>query len=221
MNQKKIAVTLVMVVIAGLAMARLAPAQSSSEWRDARESGAAPAFTLVQSYHGTTPGTGNNLPKVEELKGKDGSWITWPGFMMKTDGSSRIFLQTTSPLEYLQKTKNKIVTLTFKDTSIYLSNNQNPLVTLHFNTPLRKAHLKRSKKNAELVMEMKVDAPISIMQVSIEDGYSYLFIDFPTGQYPIGGEYGARPSFDRDEIPPGEDMPTPDNLQVTDSESPF
>ena len=93
-------------LLAGLtAIIHLAYAQSVDDWRKATQNSGA-EFKLVQSYNGTTPGAGNKLPKVEELKSLDGSYITWPGFMMNQDGSSRIFLQTTRPLEYKEK-KNK------------------------------------------------------------------------------------------------------------------
>ncbi|MBN2343626.1 MAG: hypothetical protein JXX29_19365 [Deltaproteobacteria bacterium] len=166
-------------------------AQSTDEWRKATENNQ-PKLELSQNYHGTKPGDGNTLPKVEELKGKDGLWITWPGFFMTADGGSRIFIQTTAPLEYKQKTSKKKIVLTFKDTKVHLSNNQNPLVTLHFNTPLRKAYLKKYKKKTELILELKTKTTPAISQSTDADGYSYLFIDFPPGQYPQGGTYGKQ-----------------------------
>lgn len=189
MNWKKITFALGTTLIATLLTFQLAQAQSVDEWREATEN-TQPKLQLSQKYHGTTPGQGNTLPKVAELKGKKGSWITWPGFFMTADGGSRVFLQTTAPLSYKQKiTKNKII-LTFKNTKVHLSNNQNPLVTLHFNTPVKKIYLKKRKKHTELILEMKIKTEPTISQSTDADGYSYLFVDFPMGQYPQGGSYG-------------------------------
>ena len=178
-----------LVLVAGLAFA-----QSQSDWLTAQNSGSE-GLILEQSYHGTTPGSGNTLPRVEELKGKPGTWVTWPGFVMRPDGGSRIFLQTTRSLEYTKTDKKNRLYLTFKNAKVHLANNRNPLVTIHFNTPVRRTYLKRARKSVELAVEYKVSTQAAITQFSDKDGYNYLFIDFPAGQYPIGGDFGGRPSF--------------------------
>ncbi|MBN2530937.1 MAG: hypothetical protein JXR76_31410 [Deltaproteobacteria bacterium] len=172
-----------------------AAAQSQDEWRQATEN-TAPRLQLNQSYAGTKPGEGNKLPQVTELKEKKGLWITWPGFMMTDDGGSRVFLQTTGPLKYKTKTQKKKIVLTFKKTRIHLSNNRNPLVTSHFNTPVSRINLKRRGKNSELILNLKTESTPNISQMTDADGYNYLFVDFPQGQYPIQNEQpGNRPSF--------------------------
>ena len=172
-----------------------AKSQSPEEWREAGE-GNNSSLHLKQSYHGTNPGDGNTLPHVEALKDLPGSWVTWPGFTMRPDGGSRIFIQTTHPLTYKKSSKKKSLHLYFKDTKIHLSNNKNPLITIHFNTPVKRAYLKRkSRHKTELVVELKVGTTPEITQATGQDGYSYMFIDFPPGQYPMGGNLGVRPSF--------------------------
>lgn len=188
----KISLAIASCSIVTLLAVQMVQAQATNEWRSATE-GNQPQLQLSQKYHGTMPGEGNTLPRVEELKDKSGSWITWPGFFMTPDGSSRLFLQTTAPLEYKKKSSEKKIILTFKNTKIHLSNNQNPLVTLHFNTPVRKAYLKKVSKKTELILELKTKATPTISQSTDADGYSYLFLDFPAGQYPQGETYGNRP----------------------------
>ncbi len=182
--------TAVLLVLA----AGLAFAQSQNDWSTAQSSDGE-GIILGQSYHGTTPGNGNTLPRVEELKDKPGTWVTWPGFVMRPDGGSRIFLQTTRPLEYTKTDKKNRLYLKFKDARVHLTNNRNPLVTIHFNTPVRRAYLKRTRKSVELAVEYKVSTQAAITQFADKDGYHYMFIDFPAGQYPIGGDFGDRPSF--------------------------
>ncbi|HUT79494.1 MAG TPA: hypothetical protein VM285_17490, partial [Polyangia bacterium] len=57
-----------------IAIATGATAQSPQEWRE--DGGTQEAFALEQSYHGTRPGQGNRLPRVEELRNKPGGWVT-------------------------------------------------------------------------------------------------------------------------------------------------
>jgi hypothetical protein len=170
--------------------ASTALAQTQDDWRAAQaQSGEPPKLVLEQSYHGTTPGAGNALPRVEEIKGKEGNWVTWPGFMMRPDSGSRLFLQATKDLTYEKTVTKNRVRLVFKDAQVFLHNNSNPLVTMNFNTPLKTAYLKRHKKSVELVMELKVPAEVVITQASDADGYCYLFVDFPIGAFETGGDW--------------------------------
>lgn len=197
-------------IVAAILVAQFVSAQSD-EWRDASEA-KKPELKLVQDYKGTVPGTGNNLPKVEELKGKKGTWVTWPGFVMTGDGGSRIFLQTTKSLEYKQTAKGKKIILTFKNTKVHLWNNSNPLITSHFNTPVKKVYLKRKRKQVDMIIELKSEAEPTIVQTEVGDGYHYLFVNFAKGQYDTGSTGSARPSFSGGGSDAG---------QVEDEESPF
>jgi len=202
-----IAVASIGVIVVLLAAAHMAMAQSQEDWREASEQPPS-NLTLNESYHGTVPGTGNTLPRVEEIKTKAGNWITWPGFLMRPDGGSRIFIQTTKALDYKRDAKKKRITLRFENTNVYLSNNRNPLVTIHFNTPVKRAYLQRRMKTAELIVELKVDSEATITQFADGDGYHYLFVDFPAGQYPVGGDWGTRPSFEGFGSPGGQQEST-------------
>lgn len=153
-----------------------------------------PSIGALAPYHGVIPGTGNNLPRVEELKGKTGIWVTWPGFLLKEDGGSRIFLQTTQELTFNVEKRHATILLTFPGASVFLSNNLNPLVTEHFNTPLNRAYLKRKKKTVELVLELRVIVDPAMSQTVDQDGYHYLFIDFPSGTYPQKTSFEDNPS---------------------------
>jgi hypothetical protein len=183
----------------GFVSASAAVAQSVDDWRKTEQPAPAAApLVLVQSYQGVVPGSGNTLPRVQELKGKPGTWVTWPGFSMRADGGSRIFLQTTAALSYERKDQNKKIVLRFYETSIFLSNNQNPLVTSHFNTPVNRAYLKKSRKYIELVLEMRAAEAPAITQAQDADGYTYFFVDFASGNFPPPpppAEGSSRPSF--------------------------
>jgi hypothetical protein len=214
MNQFKLP-SIVMATLLSLPVAGLVYAQSE-QWRQASEQ--KPELTISQKYNGTKPGTGNTLPKIEEIKNKDGAWITWPGFTMTETGGSRIFLQTTKSLKYKKKTTKKKIVITFTDTNIFLSNNSNPLVTTHFNTPVRKAYLKkRGKKKVELIVELKskATADLTIVQTEVSDGYNYVFLDFAKGDFAKPTVTSPRPSFSG-----GGEARSADG-QIEDAESPL
>lgn len=178
-----------------------ATAQTREDWRETEEKKSTPSLELVQGYHGVTPGSGNNLPKIDELKGKEGNWITWPGFTMLPNGGSRIFLQSTMAIKYnTLPDKKKAVILQLENMNVHLSNNCNPLVTRNFNTPLEKVFLKKQKKTNtfDLVLLLRVDQKPTVTQATGQDGYYYLFIDFPAGDYPTiekDTEQEERPSY--------------------------
>jgi hypothetical protein len=181
-----------LAAVSGLAIASGAAAQSPGDWREA--GGAQEGLTLEQSYHGTRPGQGNSLPRVEELRNKPGGWVTWPGFLMRQDGGSRLFIQTTRPLQYTRTTGKQRFSLRFEDIRVHLNNNRNPLITAFFNTPVKRAWLKRRGKSVDLVVELKKAAQETVTQYSDSDGYHYLFVDFPPGDYPAGREFAPRPA---------------------------
>jgi hypothetical protein len=160
-------------------------AQSPKEWRATESQDEGRSVELEQKYTGVRPGSGNNLPRVEALKGKPGMWVTWPGFLLLDDGTSRLFLQTTGPVAYTITEKSRQITLRLKNAKVHLRNNRNPLVTVHFNTPLDRAYLKKNRKSLDLVLELRQPAAPSISQTTDSDGYHYLFIDFPPGDYPV------------------------------------
>ncbi len=172
-------------------------AQSQKEWRETESKQATIPKNTTPHYEGVTPGSGNNLPKVEELKTKPGTWVTWPGFRMLSNGASQIFLQTTGSVKYdLVEQKMKLI-LKMKDASVHLSNNRNPLVTTHFNTPVRRTYLKRKKRaGVELIVEFKQPCTYQISQRFDADEYHYLFIDFAAGAYPVEDSTSSRPSYE-------------------------
>lgn len=137
-------------------------------------------------YHGVKPGSGNNLPKVAELKNKKGTWVTWPGFTMTPSGGSQVFLQTTGRVEPTLKSHKNQLEISIKRAKVFLSNNQNPLITTHFNTPLKRAYIKKRGTGLELILELKEKATPKMRQEKDPDGYHYLFLDFPAGQYDTG-----------------------------------
>lgn len=176
--------------------ATAAGAQSREDWRATENpQTSVPAKKEEKRYEGVTPGAGNNLPRVDELRHNAGTWVTWPGFMIRQDGATQIFLQTTLNVKYEIIEKKYIIIIELKEANVFLSNNRNPLVTTHINTPLKRAYIKKKKKSVALVLELKIKSVYQISQQSDNDGYHYLFIDFPPGNYPTHQAPSTRPTF--------------------------
>jgi hypothetical protein len=141
-------------------------------------------------YRGVVPGQNHIPPRARRLKNTRVNFVTWPGFEPFSTGS-RIFIQSTRPLTYSRIAEPHRIVLELAKTRIHLRNNYNPLVTEHFDTPVAEAYLRQRRGRTVLVVEMKVDVEPRIHQVS-EHGYHFLFLEFPSGHYPIPTEVRRR-----------------------------
>lgn len=181
----KQSIFLAFIVLLGATYTAIAFTQTKEQWRATEKSTASQSDSPQhRDYSGVSPGQGNTLPRVAELNKKPGVWITWPGFHMLPDGTSQLFLQTTSSLTYSLKQSGNTFIIELGKVSVYLGNNRNPLVTTYFNTPLKRAYLKTKKKKLSLVLEMKNGVQPELLQRSHQDGYSYLFVKFPAWTNP-------------------------------------
>ena len=78
------------------------------------------------------------------------------------------------------------ITYVFKGAHVIKSNNQNPLLTMHFNTPVLSARLVPKKGELHLVIDLRpgVDAiPGAGMRAGAEAGGQQFFVKFPSGSY--------------------------------------
>jgi hypothetical protein len=76
------------------------------------------------------------------------------------------------------------IVIVLHDATIHLHNNLNPLVTQFFPvTPVASARLERHRRDLHLVIELKAASGATVTTQQGDDGYFYLFVDFPAGQY--------------------------------------
>ena len=133
------------------------------------------------SYGGVTPGSegSENLPpKVEEIP-EGALMLTWPGFMMLEDGSSRFFVQTSKPVQTATKKSEGTFELVLRKTQVHLKNNFLPLETQFFATPVMRATVQpKGKSDLVMVFEMREDVTPSVKQEKGKDGFNYVFVDF-------------------------------------------
>lgn len=169
-------------------------------------------------YVGVKPG-GKELPAVGTVAGSLPAVVTWPGFQMRKDGGSRVFLQLSAPVDVAYETRPDKVILDLQGARIAGRNNRHHLDTRFFNTPVLRATLKRDKGVTTLEVALRSPAQPRISNQPSKSGYHFLYIDFPKGDYlpkaapkaPAGGE-GAAPAVEDVPAPPPSAPRSPTHL---------
>jgi hypothetical protein len=106
-----------------------------------------------------------------------------PGFETLGDGSTRLFVQLTKPVAYDTKTGRTAITYVLKGARIDRRNNRNPLVTVHFNTPVASARLVPHGHDVWFVVELRANASPTTTMDAKGDGTATLQIAFPKGDF--------------------------------------
>jgi len=129
-------------------------------------------------YEGVTPGAENPPPKAEDIP-NDTLMLTWPGFVMRKDGSSYFFVQTSKPVDVATKKSEGRFNLVLRNTKVHLKNNYLPLETQFFDTPVNRATVQRKgRSDVVMLFEMREDVTPTIRQERGKDGFNYVFVDF-------------------------------------------
>ncbi len=144
---------------------------------------AAPA-TPAPAAAPATPPAAPATPRAHKRANKaHGPVATLPGFEMQADGSSRIFVEVTQQVEVTEKhAKGKLVYV-LKGARVAKRNNRNPLVTVHFNTPVVRARLVPAGADLHVVIDLRKDVAATFKWAAMKDGAAMLQIDFPKGDY--------------------------------------
>jgi hypothetical protein len=134
------------------------------------------------SYMGVKPG-GDESPATRAKAGSTPPAITWPGFQMRPDGSSRVFVQITTQVDVSAALVDGKVIVDFGNVAIAGSNNRRPLVTKFFNTPVTSVEVKRANKRTTLVLTMRAPIEPRVSQEQASSGFHFVYVDFPPGSY--------------------------------------
>jgi hypothetical protein len=113
----------------------------------------------------------------------DGTGAVVPGFEMLGDGSTRVFVQMPKQVTYTAKAGPSSITYVLKDLHVDKRNNYNPLVTVHFNTPVTSARLVPHGKDLWLVVALRAKAQPTATLQPAKDGGAVLQLDFAKGNY--------------------------------------
>jgi hypothetical protein len=106
-----------------------------------------------------------------------------PGFEMMPDGSTRLFVELSKPTAFDTKPARGSVTYVLKEAHTDRRNNQNPLVTVHFNTPVTSARLAPHGKDLWFVVELRANVQPAVTMDSTKEGVATLRVAFPKGDY--------------------------------------
>jgi hypothetical protein len=133
----------------------------------------APGVALAQG-HATAPAH----PAASAAAG-----AVMPGFETLADGSTRLFVELSKPVTYETKAARGTLTYVLKGTRVLRRNNTNPLVTLHFNTPVTSAKLVPHGHDLWFVLDLRADVQPTVTMDAGKDGTAVMHIELPKGAY--------------------------------------
>ena len=117
-----------------------------------------------------------------------GAIATLPGFEMLPEGGSRLFVEISQSVGVEEKKTPRMLTYVLKGARVVHRNNENALVTVHFNTPVTRARLTPAGRDLLFSVDLRADAVPAWKVVNEDDGTATLQIDFPKGSFlPAGG----------------------------------
>ena len=165
-------------------------------WSTPKKKGGAHATGKRRGARATTAAASTATPAANEGEG-----AVVPGFELLGDGSTRVFVQMPKAVQYSAKVEPNKIVYVLKDLRVDKRNDYNPLVTVHFNTPVSSARLVPHGKDLWLVIALRSNAakaqPAATMQAG-KDGTSILQVDFPKGEYlPAGAPAAGSDEEDR------------------------
>jgi len=126
------------------------------------------------------------------------------GFETLADGSTRLFVELSKPAVFEAKPGSR-ATLTYilKDTRVERRNNENPLVTVHFNTPVTSARLTPHGRDVWLVVDLRARVQPTASIATQKDGAAIVRLDFAKGDYlPSDGARPTAPGSATAPVPP-------------------
>ena len=138
--------------------------------------------TSSAGYGGVIPGTGM---KPDHLAAEPGTApvITWHGFQPMPGGSSRIFVQSAQKPTTNVRRSGQGFEVVLAGVDLPAGNNRLPLVTRYFNTPVRRARIKKKGGEVVVVLDMRADVAPTVRQEKAQSGYWFTYLEFPPGNF--------------------------------------
>jgi hypothetical protein len=106
-----------------------------------------------------------------------------PGFETLADGSTRLFVERSQPVAYETRKAAGSITYVLKGAHVDRRNNYNPLVTVHFNTPVTSARLVPHGKDLWFVVELRANVVPTVTMDTAKEGTAMLRIEFAKGDF--------------------------------------
>jgi hypothetical protein len=109
--------------------------------------------------------------------------ITWPGFQMRTDGTSRVFIQSTVALSPQPSAAPGRFSVTLPGAKVAAGTNRLPLETRFFNTPVTRVNIAVQREAVTVTLDLRADVAPVISSERGPNGFYFVYIDLPKGQY--------------------------------------
>jgi hypothetical protein len=138
--------------------------------------------------------------RAKHAAGEAGAAV--PGFETLADGSTRLFVELSQPVKYETKAVGSVFTCVLKGAHVDRRNNYNPLVTVHFNTPVTTARLVPHGPNLSFVVALRAKVTPNVTMDSTKDGGAMLRLEFPKGDYVPVVPVAAAPAAEWDDSAP-------------------
>jgi hypothetical protein len=131
----------------------------------------------------TTPRKHVTRPRVRAARTAQAPDAILPGFETLADGSTRLFVILTKPVQYEARPARGSITYVLKGAYVDKRNNFNPLVTVHFNTPVTSARLVPHGSDLWFVVDLRAPVTPQVTMDATKEGGAMLRIDFAKGDY--------------------------------------
>jgi hypothetical protein len=119
------------------------------------------------------------------------------GFESLPDGSTRLFVELSKPVAYETRAAGSTFTLVLKEVRVGRRNDRNPLVTVHFNTPVTSARLTPHGRDLWLVVDLRANVHATVTMANTDatadaagrdtsgatSGGTTVRVGFPKGDY--------------------------------------
>lgn len=144
-----------------------------------------PIAVRADGYTGVCPGK-SSVPDGIAAQPGGAALVTWPGFQQLANGGSRVFIQTSVPVNPTLGREGSTLQVTLPGVSLPPGNARRPLDTSFFNTPVKSVHAK-VRKGAGVVIEVELRSKASVSpslhSEKAANGYFFVYLDFPAGNY--------------------------------------
>jgi hypothetical protein len=134
------------------------------------------------TYAGVVPGA-SAAPAVPVAKTESKAMITWPGFQMRQDGTSRVFIQSTTALTPQPTAAGPRFSVYLPGAKVAGNTNRLPLETRFFNTPVSRVNIEVQRDGVTLVLDLRAEVSPVVSSERGPAGYYFLYIDLPKGTF--------------------------------------
>ena len=141
-----------------------------------------PAGHALGRYGGVVPGN-VATPPAPPAPNDGKPVITWPGFQMRTDGTSRVFIQSTVALSPQPSAAPGRFSVILPGAKVAAGTNRLPLETRFFNTPVTRVNIAVQREAVTVTLDLRAEVAPVISSERGPNGFYFVYIDLPKGQY--------------------------------------